>query len=631
MNEQRGSDELRNGRTAPRRAGLWLLGLMVSTMVMGLFVTYQPSSAAPLAQARIASGTVSLSQTASAAAVAPGGALQYSVTIHNGLNGTINISSFTDEYSQGGGEVSTSAAAPGWIGCSDPVGGSTLSCGGGNIAAGGSQTISWPAATHGNAPVGDTLTNQANIVFRLPSDTDDRTAFSNMTSVTIVTPAVPPTHTPAPPPATSTESVQQPPVLPPTDTPVPAGRPVVHSSGRGGDSGGGGHTQPTATPAPAAAGFILGVITRGSAPAPNVPITLHLKSGSGDTQVATARTDANGQYSFSSMPATAAGSGYYVYFASSSPGDMAQWFTYNMPYAAGQLLKLPTFDIADVTMQKQDFGNVSGKVTLAINRRYASETYQLRFAPWNRPATTVLDIGSLGTGNSYTLNTALLPANRYQGLVKVVDSTSGYGFPNNHFVLTVGQPFQAGTPGPGGTPNVLGLTLTSNTTRSLPGGTLIYGIAVKNNGATALTNIVVTFPLISGQTLDIFNTKTTLGSVKAQQSTVMVTIPSLAAGQGANVTIFLAVSANSGVLTNQARASFDQSSALVASNSVSVTVAGSGGQPAPAPATATPTGSGQPSKLPQTGGEFPLWLLILGLALVGVMATVRIVRLRRAA
>ncbi len=638
MNDQRSSDRLRNKGGARQSANLALFGLMVSVLVVGLLASYLPSSAAPASgsSARSGSGTVSMTKTASATSVRQGGSVQYSVTIQNGMTGTISISSFTDTYSQGGGDVSTNPTSPGWISCSDPGSGSSLSCSNGSIAAGQTQRISFSITAHANATAGDIATDLANIVYHVSGNGTPLTAFSNGVSVAILA-AAPATSTPVPPAATNTPSLQQ-----PTPPPTATNTPTTNAHG-GGDSGGstdtgGGHRRgaaPTATSAPAPLGSIFGVITHGSGPAANVPITLHLKSGNGDTQVAAASTDANGQYSFSAMPATPAGAGYYIYYASSQAGNIAQWFTYPAGYSSGQLLKLPTFDIADITLLNQAKGNVSGRVLFAINRRYASETYLLRFAPWNRPTSTTLDAGSLGNGNSFTLDTSLLPSNRYQGLVKIVDSTAGYGFSNNHFSLTVGGQVVATTPVPG----ALHLSLTANTTRSVPGTTLIYGIAVANNSDATLTNIVISFPLVAGQTLDIFNTKTTLGSIKASGNTVMATIPTLNARQGAAITIYIAISADAGnVLTNQARAVYDQSSTAVPSNSVSVTVTGGSGRPAPAPGT-TPTGGsggsggtgGGASGLPKTGGEFPLWLLFMSLGLVGVIAAVRFIRGRRAA
>ncbi len=648
MNDQWSSDRLRRRGGAKRPTSLALFGLMVSVLVVGLLASYQHSSAAPTSgpSARPASGTVSLTKTVSANSVRQGGNIQYTVTIQNGMTGTIHISSFADLYSQSATDITTNPTSPGWISCSDPASGSNLSCSNGSIAAGQTQRISFSATVHANATPGDIATDLANIVFRLDGDNSDRTAFSSGVSVTI-TAAVPPTNTAVPPAPTNTAVLAAPtntaslqrPTLPPapTSTPIPiVPTAIPNAHGGGGVSGsntGGGHQRgegptPTTPPAPPAPiGTILGVITRGAGPAANVPITLHLKSGDGDTQVATANTDANGQYSFSGMPATPAGAGYYVYFASNQAGDLAQWFTYPAAYSGGQLIKLPTFDIADLTLPNQSKGDVSGRVAFSINRRYASETYLLRFAPWNRPGSTTLDAGSLGNGNSLTLDTTLLPPNRYQGIVKVVDSTAGYGFANSHFSLTVGGPIVIITPGVGGN-GVLKLSLTANTTRSVPGTTLIYGIAVANNSDATLTNIVITFPLVAGQTLDIFNTKTTVGSIKATGNTVMATIPALNGHQGAAITIYIAISADAGnVLTNQARAVYDQSSTALPSNSVSVTVTGGSGRPAPAPAT-TPTGG---PHLPTTGGEFPLWLLFLSLGLVGVIAAVRVIRVRRAA
>ena len=632
MNDQRSSKRLRNKGGARRSANLALFGMMVSVLLVGLLASYLPSSAAPASgtSARSATGTVSMTKTASAASVRQGGNVQYSVTIQNGMTGTINISSFTDTFNQGGGDVSTNPTSPGWISCSDPGGGSSLSCSNGSIAAGQTQRISFSVTAHANATPGDVATDLANIVYRVSGSSTALTAFSNGVSVTIVA-AAPATNTPVPPAPTNTPSLQQP-TPPPTATNTPTSN-SHGGGGRSGNSGAGrpGGATPTATSVPAPLGTIFGVITRGSGPAANVPITLHLKSGNGDTQVAAANTDANGQYSFSGMPATPAGAGYYIYFASNQAGSLAQWFTYPVGYTPGQLLKLSTFDIADLTLPNQSKGNVSGLVVFTINRRYASETYLLRFAPWNRPTSTTLDAGSLGNGSSFTLDTSLLPPNRYQGLVKIVDSTAGYGFSNSHFSLTVGSGFVSTTPVPG----ALHLSLTANTTRSVPGTTLIYGIAVANNSDATLTNVVISFPLVAGQTLDIFNTKTTLGSIKSIGNTVIATIPSLNGHQGAAITIYIAISADAGnVLTNQARAVYDQSSTAVQSNNVSVTVTGGSGRPAPVPGT-TPVGgsggSGGANGLPKTGGEFPLWLLFMSLALVGVIAAVRFIRVRRAA
>ncbi len=84
------------------------------------------------------------------------------------------------------------------------------------------------------------------------------------------------------------------------------------------------------------------------------------------------------------------------------------------------------------------------------------------------------------------------------------------------------------------------------------GGTLTYTITVTNNGPSTATNVVVTDPLPTGLTFTS-GTATNSGTVTNAANVVTATIPTLASGASATITVVTAVSSTAtGTLTNTA-------------------------------------------------------------------------------
>ncbi len=84
------------------------------------------------------------------------------------------------------------------------------------------------------------------------------------------------------------------------------------------------------------------------------------------------------------------------------------------------------------------------------------------------------------------------------------------------------------------------------------GGTLTYTITVTNNGPSTATNVVVTDPLPTGLTFTS-GTATNSGTVTNAANVVTATIPTLASGASATITVITAVSSTAtGTLTNTA-------------------------------------------------------------------------------
>ena len=98
----------------------------------------------------------------------------------------------------------------------------------------------------------------------------------------------------------------------------------------------------------------------------------------------------------------------------------------------------------------------------------------------------------------------------------------------------------------------VGIVKTDSSDPVVAGGTLTYTITVTNNGPSTATNVVVTDPLPTGLTFTS-GTASNGGTVANANNTVTATIPTLASGASATITVVTAVSATAtGTLTNTA-------------------------------------------------------------------------------
>ena len=96
----------------------------------------------------------------------------------------------------------------------------------------------------------------------------------------------------------------------------------------------------------------------------------------------------------------------------------------------------------------------------------------------------------------------------------------------------------------------VGIVKTDSSDPVVAGGTLTYTITVTNNGPSTATNVVVSDPLPTGLTFTS-GTATNGGTVTNANNTVTATIPTLASGASATITVVTAVSATAtGTLTN---------------------------------------------------------------------------------
>ncbi len=675
MDVQRSLTPQRGGRTThlPWLGCFVLLGLLLTTVSL-------PAAAAPLAQ----TGRVTLSLSASPTTVTAGQEINFVVTVANGTSAQIEVNTLNLTFgSLPAGGVVIERPSGGSFTC-DPPDTSSLSCQNATVAAGAGATLG--VLVHTSAGVGGNLGGNANITYTSGGQSAGVGASTNATinasgptatsttaaAATNTTAPTQPTNTAAPaqatdtaapaPPAASTNTpgTARPPA--PTDTPfvvqppAPTNQSVAQPNQRSRDRE---EPENTATPTGPTTqpvnGRITGTVLRNGAAAAGVTVELHQKAG-GDTLLATAFTDGSGQYRFANLPSPTAGGYYYVYYnGTATAGDLDSWFTPDLGYFAGREVIAPAFNVADLTLGNGLPPIVNGKVALSFNPRAADESYIVRVAIWKTLNNFILSSPTF-TGGSYTLDVSGFSQNAYHAIVQII-SPSGNGFAKQHFRFTV---LQTGGPGPintlvAGGNGVVTLQLTANKSRAVAGEVVIYTLIATNVGNGAATNLNINVPLSQGQNLDIFNTKTTLGSLTVSGNTIKVQIASLPAGQSATITFYAAVSITDGVLNtfgeigyNQAANPFRSNEAVLAIGNATV-ISGGGGPGAatatPKPgATATPkprptvkppvTGGGSGGStpgggLPTTGGEFPLWvLLVVGLGLAGLLGA-RTLRLRR--
>lgn len=553
----------------------------------------------------------------------------------------------------------------------------TVAGAGGNL--GGNASLSYTAGGQNGGASGavNVTVNAAapgpptNTTAPLPAATDTPLppAPTSTRAVTLPPAAATDTTVPPPPPATSTALPPVP--LPPTATrpaeqpqqreqpqppqPQERERPEPTEQGR---------AQPPTAEVSTQSGLINGRVVRGGTPAAGVGVELHLKTGGSDTFAAAATTNGDGFYSFSGLPAPAGGFYYVFYSGRGKSGEIDSWYTRDVGYNGANQVTVPTFNVADLSLVNATVGEVTGNHTLLLSPRSPDETYLLRIARWNALDRPVLDVGAI-SGGSYTVDTTKLPGTAYHGLLQIVSPT-GNGFPQSRFRFTVKQQTAPGIPTlvPGA--NVLLLNLKANKAQLVTGETVIYTLDAVNNSSAALTNVTLNLVLAGGQTLDLLNTAATAGNVSYSGNTVTLRIAQLNPGQTATLTTFAAAQLTEDFsIVNYATASYDQFGAPLRSNDLGVQIFSANGRPAPVgvqptntrvrPApTATRTGGRPPIKattvgavkptakatpkpgtgrptIPQTGGDFPYWMLLPITVALAVLVAARTTRLRRRA
>jgi uncharacterized repeat protein (TIGR01451 family) len=487
-----------------------------------------------------------------------------------------------------------------------------------------------------------------------------------------------PTDTPVPGLATNTPA----PGPAATDTPVPPPPPPPPAPG-GGKPGGGGAT----------GGRITGAVTNAGQAAGAVPVELRRAGSGADVIVATAQTDSSGAYHFDNQPDSGANAVYYVRYPGGLGGTLATWATYGQTYAAGAAMSFPGFDIADVQVGGPAQGAALAlPATLSWSRRNGADSYIVRIFSGE---TQVLDSNELGAAESYTLPAGVLGPGAYTAVLKVRQPNLGYGEAHNRFTFTVTGAAPAPTntpasapappppppPAPATTPTSappppppapaatqpapapttsiqslfdVRLFTAADRADAAPGETVRYTIVLLNAGTGTATNARVVDQAPAGLLVDLPRSSTSAGTIDLRGQTFTAAIGTIKPGERITVTLSAGVIADAGSrLANQARLTYDESPAPLASNSVELRVVGpaapqvtptarvnsvilsptakaqpttravaaaptkraAAAAPTKAPAR-TATATTQSTTIPKTGGEFPILGFFLGLAML---------------
>ena len=179
---------------------------------------------------------------------------------------------------------------------------------------------------------------------------------------------------------------------------------------------------------------IYGHLMANGAPVANMPLELRQYNSNADTSIATATSDANGYYLFTSIPSLASGYAYYVRFGpnKTNPAYVSAWYGPDVTaYTAGQLVFGGDLEIANISLQSPPNNTTTTlPVTFTWSRRNTTgDSYRWYMA--DTSSTIAWRTGLLGYVSQFTLTS--LPSGAtydtpYCWYVAVSQGNSGSGY-----------------------------------------------------------------------------------------------------------------------------------------------------------------------------------------------------------
>jgi uncharacterized repeat protein (TIGR01451 family) len=325
-------------------------------------------------------------------------------------------------------------------------------------------------------------------------------------------------------------------------------------------------------------GDISGTISVAGGNAAGITVELRQHDNSkGITLLASTTTDENGVYHFLKQNSTP-GTAYYEIKVTGGKGMLAVWYSFPIIYLSGQNFTVPSIEMGDVALLSPQIGSdltLPGKLTWQARR--SGETFRVSVYEAGKLDKSVLDSGSLGMNNSYSILDGSLAPGSYEAVIMVRDAVVGYGVSQQHFQFTVGSggstaaqptpgvssgtpeaptqaPAEATTTTPGqvppstsGQPN-LALHLTADKTEVDTGGAIVYRLEVTNNGSVIAPGVIVTDQLPAGVTVDPTLITSSVGQATVSGIGVTVQIGDLNPNDTVVVTIPATIS--DGTLSN---------------------------------------------------------------------------------
>jgi hypothetical protein len=183
---------------------------------------------------------------------------------------------------------------------------------------------------------------------------------------------------------------------------------------------------------------LYGYVTLNGVPSGGVHLQLWRRSGSGNNQVDSQDTAANGSYDFVGEPSLGAGESYYVEFANgalSADGRLSLWYTRLLTtYAAGQIVAIGDFDLLDVPLGAPAANattTLPTQFTWTERAGFTSDNYQVKIFQSNGPGRYRSPlVGYIGIYQLNSLPASLSTGVKYvwQVLVNGLDGGLGVSF-----------------------------------------------------------------------------------------------------------------------------------------------------------------------------------------------------------
>lgn len=322
-------------------------------------------------------------------------------------------------------------------------------------------------------------------------------------------------------------------------------------------------------------GDISGTITVQGGNAAGITVELRQRANNGaDNLLATTTTDESGTYHFSSQ-SSAPNDAYYQIKVTGGKGTLAVWYSFPIIYLSGQNFSVPSIEMSDVALlSPKDGAQITLPSKLIWQARRSGETFRVYVYSAADMSKAILDSGSLGMNTEYALPDGSLAAGSYEAVIQVRDSVVGTGVTQSHFRFTVGtaatgasveatpeittsnptaeSPEAAAptaalitpTSQPSGQPE-LELHLTADKREIQQGDTIIFRIEVSNKGSVIAPDVVVTDQLPGYVNVDTTLTKTSVGLVSVDGSSVTAQIGDLSP----NTTVAVEIPVSVGALT----------------------------------------------------------------------------------
>ncbi len=234
------------------------------------------------------------------------------------------------------------------------------------------------------------------------------------------------------------------------------------------------------------------------------------------------------------------------------------------PAIAGNQL---TYTIVVTNNGPSQATNVSLTDTLPAGVTFVSGTSTTGATVTASALASGLDLGTLNSGATATVTILVGIAGATRGIITNSTTVTATEAESNAANNTA-----TATTAINGSVDV-GIVKTDSADPAVAGGTLTYTITVTNNGPSTATNVVVTDPLPTGLTFTS-GTSTNGGTVTNAANTVTATIPTLASGASATITVVTAVSSTAtGTLTNTATVDTTEVDAVTSNDSSTQTTA----------------------------------------------------------